>query len=197
MSSWLEFRAAVVAAVTAALPAAVRTPAQLNGPTVSWFDDRRPFAKHRLLLSVVTAVPEHDRDSALAEGGEQELSSAQLVTVQVQAESSHDQSNGPTPGGDALWLIEQVRLGLRKVSVRDGLTTAGVVIAAFPGPTVSRSFPADGRVISAHSFDVQFRAVFDFDASGEDAGLIERVEADGADELAGLDFDVDDPTPEP
>lgn len=192
MTTWQELRDAVVEAVTAAMPAAVRAPANLDGPTVTWTDDRRPFAKHRLLLSVVSTTFDHDRDSSLSDGGAQELSTMATVTIQVTAESSFD-----TPSADALWLLEQVRLGLRRVSVRDQLEDDGVPIVGFPASTTSRSYPADGRIISAHSFDVRVRVVLDFDTTGEDAGLIETVIADGADDLADMDVTVADPTPEP
>lgn len=201
MSTWAEIKTAVESAVSAAMPAAVRTPANLDGPTVSWADGARPFGKHRLLLSVVSTTFDHDRDSSLSAGGEQELSSMATVTVQVQAESIHDQSSAP---GDALWLIEQVRLGLRRVSVREALETAEMAIVGFPGSTVSRSYTADKRVVSAHSFDVQMRCVFDFDASDEDGGLIEHIEVDGAtvtppdtNDLADVELEVDEPDPEP
>ena len=195
MTTWAEFRAAVVAAVSAAMPSAVSSPANGDGPTVTWTDDRRPFAKHRLLLGIVSTTFDHDRDSALSTGGAQDLSTMATVTVQVQAESSFDQSGSP---GDALWLLEQVRLGLRKVSVRESLATAECPIVGFPGVTTSRSYPADGRIISAHSFDVRFRTVFTFDATGEDAGLIETVDATGdATPIEGIELSVADPTPEP
>lgn len=195
MTTWAVFRAAVEAATFAAMPTAVSTPANNDGPTVSWSDAQRPFSKHRLLLSVVSGAPNHDRDSSLSTGGAQELSSMRTIVVQVQAESSYDRSGAP---GDALWLLEQVRLGLRKVSVRTALAAAGVAVVGFPGTTVSRSYPADGRIVSAHSFDVGFRFTFVFDATGEDAGLIETVDA------LGVNGDVDDiaisetdPDPEP
>jgi hypothetical protein len=196
MGTWNEFRTAVQAAVTAAMPAAVRTTANLDGPTVTWTDDVRPFSKHRLLLDVVSTVFNHDRDSALSEGGDQELSSMATITVQVTAESNHDRSSSP---GDALWLLEQVRLGLRRVPVADALRTAECPIVGFPAATVRRSYPADGRIISAHSFDVQVRFIFDFDTSEDDpVGQIEHVEAEGEapGDLIGVEIAVDDPTPD-
>ena len=192
MATWATFRAAVAAAVSAAMPSAVRAPSNNDGPTVSWTDDVRPFGKHRLLLDVIAARFEIDRDSSLTAGGEQELSSMATITVQVTAESVHDRSSSP---GDALWLIEQVRLGLRKVSVREALAAAEAPIVGFPLAVTKRSYPADGRMISAHSFDVQFRTVLDFDPE-ESEGLIEHVEGEGEGELDGADFSVDDPTPE-
>lgn len=176
------------------MPAAVRAPANNDGPTVTWSDDRRPFARHRLLLSVVSTVNEHDRDSALSTGGEQELSSMKTITVQVQAESSHDPSSTP---GDALWLLEQVQLGLRKVSVREALATAECPIVGFPLNTTPRSYSADGRVVSAASFDVAFRFVFQLDPD-EVVEQVERVEAAGATggEFEGVAIEVDDPTPD-
>ncbi len=191
MTTWAVFRDAVVAAVTGAMPVTVSTPANLDGPTVTWTDAARPFAKHRLLLGVVSTVFNHDRDSSLSTGGAQELSTMATVTVQVTAESSYDRSSAP---GDALWLLEQVRLGLRRVSVREALADLQIAVVGFPLATVSRSYPADGRIISAHSFDVALRVVFDLD-SGEDAGLIESVEAlgDAPGELDGVAIEVDAP----
>ncbi len=201
MSTWAEIKTAVESAVSAAMPVSVRTPANLDGPTVSWADGARPFGKHRLLLSVVSTVFDHDRDSSLSTGGEQELSSMATVVVQVQAESIHDRSSAP---GDALWLLEQVRLGLRRVSVREALEAAEMAIVTWPALTVSRFYPADGRTISAHSFDVGFRVLLDFDASSEDGGLIEHIEVDGAavappdtNDLADVEIAVDEPDPEP
>lgn len=204
--TWEAFRSAVVAAVTSAMPTAVRAPADNNGPTVTWSDGPRPFAAHRLLLSIVSTTFDHDHDSALSEGAEQALCSMATVTVQVTAESTHDSSAragtaGATAPGDALWLLEQVRLGLRRVSVLDALVEAGVRIVGFPAATTGRSYPADGRIISAHSFDVQFRTIFEFDFGGdsEDAGLLERVigEGEAGSDLEDVAFDVSDPTPEP
>lgn len=196
MASWPEFRTAVQAAVSAAMLASVRTPANNDGPTVTWTDDARPFGKHRLLLGIVATRFDHDRDSALSAGGDQELSSMATVTVQVQAESIHDRSSAP---GDALWLIEQVRLGLRRVTVADALRVAGCPIVGFPSAVVSRSYKADGRIVSAHSFDVQFRFVFDPPAFADDpVGQIEHVEGEGElpGDLVGLEISVDDPTPD-
>lgn len=202
--TWEDFRDAVVAAVTGAMPSAVRSPANNDGPTVTWSDGPRPFAAHRLLLSIVSTTFDHDLDTSLSQGGEQELSSMATVTVQVTAESTHDSSARGGAGGapgDALWLLEQVRLGLRRVSVFEALVEAGVRIVGFPAATISRSYPADSRIISAHSFDVQFRTIFEFDFDGdtEDAGLLERVIGEGATggDLEDVAFDVGDPTPEP
>lgn len=194
MSTWATFRTAVAAAVSAAMPSAVRAPANNDGPTVSWTDDRRPFGRHRLLLSIVSARFDHDRDSALSAGGDQTLSTMATITVQVQAESNHDLSSSP---GDALWLLEQVRLGLRRVSVREALAAAEAPIVGFPLSTVTRSYPADGRIVSAHSFDVQFRVVFDFDASDESTGQIEHIEVEGdSADVLDVEISVDDPTPD-
>lgn len=119
----------------------------------------------------------------------------ETITVQVQAESSHDPSSAP---GDALWLLERVRLGLRRVAVAEALALAECPIVGFPLATVSRSYPADGRIISAHSFDVAFRTVFDFDTTGDaPVGQIEHLEAEGEDgDVDGESVGVDDPTPD-
>jgi len=191
MTTRESFRAAVEAAVLAAMPTAVSAPANNDGPDVGWVDGPGAIAEHQIQLSEVSTVFEMDRDTSLYVGGVQALSSFVLITVQVQAESIHDD-----PALNALWLIEQVRLGLRRISVREALAAANIVIANFPSATTRRSYPADGRSISAASFDVTFRTEFTFD-SGEDAGLIERVVGEGGDGLAGADIDVSDPAPEP
>ncbi len=192
MATWQTFRAAVEAAVYAAMPSTVRTPANNDGPSVFWTDGPMPYGKHLVQLSEVSVVYEMDRDTALYVGGAQALSSFVAVTVQVQCESQHDD-----PTLNAQWLVEQIRLGLRKVSVREALQTANVIIASFPGAAVRRSYPADGHAISAASFDVTFRTELTFDATGEDAGLIERVVGEGEGGLDGADIDVTDPDPEP
>lgn len=184
------------------MPSAVSAPADNNGPTVTWADGPRPFASRRLLLSIVSTTFDHDHDSSLSEGAAQEICSMATVTVQVTAESTHDSSSLAGGGpGDALHLLEQVRLGLRRISVLEGLVEAGVRIVGFPAATVSRSYPADHRIVSAHSFDVQFRTIFEFDFGGdvETGGLIERVIGEGASasDLEDVAFDVSDPTPEP
>lgn len=186
------------------MPAAVREPTNLDGPTVSWTDDARPFGQHRILLDVLSTVLEHDRDSALSTGGEQELSTMATIMVQVTFESVHDRSFAGTGSpssapADALWLVEQVRLGLRRVPVAEALAAAACPIVGFPGAVVKRSYPADGRIISARSFDVVFRTVFDFDTS-EDGPVeqIEHVEAEGGPDtdVDGVEISVDDPTPD-
>lgn len=190
MSDWLSFRAALVAAIEAAMPSSV-----LLTTGVSWEDGPRPHAAARLLLSIVSATFD-DRDSALSEGGTQRLESMSVINVQVRAESSYDSADL-----DALWLIEQVRLGLRKVSVRQALEAAGIVIQAFPRSTRNIGGMADDRALSVHAFDFTLCTSF-FLETTEDAGLIEHIEAAG--ELTDVDestltvtLGADDPDPEP
>lgn len=190
VTDWLAFRATVVAAVEAAMPSAV-----LAKTAVAWADGPRPFAGHHVLLSIVSAVFD-DRDSALSEGGPQTLESMAVITVQVTAESGFDSGDG-----DALWLIEQVRLGLRKVSVREALEAAGVVVAVFPRSTRNIGGIGDDRALSVHAFEVVFCTTFGL-TTLEDAGLVERVEGSAAiEDDAGGDLvftvEVTDPTPEP
>ncbi len=191
-NTWDTFRTAVSAAISSAMPSSVRAPANNDGPDIGWIDGPSAVAKHVVQLSEVSTVIEHDRDTSLYVGGAQALSSFVRIVVQVQCESIHDDTTL-----NAQWLVEQVRLGLRKISVREALKTANVVIAGFPLSTTKRSYPADGHAISAASFDVEFRTEFAFDATGEDAGLIEQVIGEGGDDLMGVDIDVTDPDPEP
>lgn len=192
MSDWLSFRAAVVSAIEHALPATV-----LPTTGVAWTDGPRPHAGQRLLLSVVSSLFD-DRDSALSEGGLQTLESMAGIVVQVVAESSFDSGDV-----DALWLIEQCRLGLRKVSVREALAAAGIVIQVFPRSTRNIGGTADDRALSRHLFEVTFCTSFALVPDpAEDAGLIEHVEATATfTDDQGTDFEIeitlDDPDPEP
>lgn len=190
MSDWLSFRLAVVAAVEAAIP-----PSVLETCGVAWADGPRPHARHRVLLSIVSGVFD-DRDSALSTGGLQTLESMAVIVVQVVCESTYD-----TGDADGLWLVEQMRLGLRKVSVREALATAGIVVQVFPRSTRNIGGDSDGRALSVHAFEFTCCTTFALETT-EDAGLIERAEATGtaADETAvdiTIEIGVDDPSPEP
>ena len=190
VTNWLAFRAAVVAAVEAAMPSAV-----LSTTSVAWEDGPRQHAAHRVLLSIVSSTFD-DRDSALSEGGLQTLESMAVIVVQVMAESAHDSGDS-----DALWLIEQMRLGLRKVSVREALEVAGIVIQVFPRSTRNIGGEADFRALSRHALEFTCCATFGLETE-EDAGLIETVEGTGTvDDDAGIEIDVEwdiaDPEPEP
>lgn len=189
-TTWLLYRAAIVAAVEAALPTAV-----LAECGVAWEDGPRPHARHRVLLSIVSSTFD-DRDSALDEGGDQRLESMAIVVVQLKAESAHDSGDL-----DALWLIEQCRLGLRKVSVREALETAGILITVFPRSTRNIGGIADDHAMSVHALEFTTCCTFVLTTT-EDAGLIERFTAEGTlEDPAGLDIDIEidlvDPDPEP
>lgn len=193
-TDWLGLRAAVLAAVEAAMP-----PGVLSTTVVGWEGGARAFGGHHVLLSIVSAVFD-DIDSALDTGGPQVLETMATVTVQITAESVTDDGDA-----DALWLLEQVRLGLRKVSVREALEALGIVVQLFPSSTRNVGGAADDRALSVHSIEVVFCATFRLE-TGEDAGLVEHVgitasidvdgEEDSGDELA-LAFSIDDPSPEP
>jgi len=189
-TDWLGLRAAVLAAIAAAIP-----PAVLAVTGVAWEDGPRPHAGLRVLLSIVSAIFD-DRDSALSQGGAQTLESMAVVTFQVKTESTYD-----TGDGDALWLIEQLRLGLRKVSVKEALDAAGVVISVFPRSTRNIGGLGDDRALSVHALEFTTCCTFGL-ATTEDAGLIERVQAEGTltdvdDTELVLEIDVEDPTPQP
>lgn len=195
-TDWLAFRAALVAAVESAMPASVRELA-----AVAWADGPRPHARYRVLLSVVSAVFE-DRDSALSEGGTQRLESMAVITTQITAESVHDAGDA-----DALWLVEQLRLGLRKVSVAAALEAAGVLVQRYPQSTRSIGGFADDRALSIHAIELVCCTTFALVPDPpEDAGLIEHVEVEGTVTDLGPDgdeldlvvtIDLDDPYPEP
>jgi hypothetical protein len=192
VTDWLGFRAAIVAAIEAAIPAAV-----LATTGVAWQDGPRPHARHRVLLSIVSSAFD-DRDSALSTGGIQTLESMAVIVVQVTCESTYDSADA-----DALWLIEQLRLGLRKVRVQEALVTAGIRIQVFPRTTRNIGGVGDQRALSVHAIEFTCCATFTLVPDpAEDAGLIEHVEA----EAVVLDVDgseievafvVDEPPPEP
>lgn len=194
-TDWAGFRGAVVTAIEAAMPPAVlEAPTVLETCSVAWTDAARQHAHHRVLLSIVSAVFD-DRDSALSTGGEQRLESMAVITVQVTAESTYD-----SPDMDALWLIEQLRLGLRKVSVRAALDTAGIVIQVFPRSTQNIGGTVDDRDLSVHALEVVFCCTFVLETT-EDAGVIERIVAAGALEEGEITIELDigdlDPDTEP
>lgn len=189
-TTWLSYRAAIVAAIEAAQPTAV-----LAECAVTWEDGPRLHAKHRLLLSVVSSQFD-DRDSALDEGGIQRLESMAIIVLQVRAESAHDSGDL-----DALWLIEQCRLGLRKVSVKEAMDAAGILITVFPRTTRNLGGIADDHAMSIHALEFTTCCTFVLTTT-EDAGLIERLTAEGTlEDPAGLDIDIEidlvDPDPEP
>jgi hypothetical protein len=190
VNDWLSLRSAVVAAVEAAMPAGV-----LAQCAVQWEDGARSLSLHHALLSVVSATFE-DRDSALSIGGPQTLESKAVIVVQLKAESPHDSADL-----DALWLIEQCRLGLRKVSVKEVLDTAGVAISVFPSSTRNIGGYADDHALSVHALEFTCCTTFGL-TPDEDAGLIELVEADGTltdvdDTELDIEIDLVDPDPEP
>lgn len=191
--NWLSFRTAVRDAVEASLGTTLA--ATTN---VDWGDGGRGFSQRRLLLTIVSATDEWIYEEPNVPG--QRLSSQKDVAVQVMAESVHDSADA-----DAQDLLEQVRLGLRRTSVRAALNAAGVSTPKDPSPTSRFSYLHQGRMVSAHAFDVVFRGVFATFDLNEDAGPIEHVEVEGAgvgDDQAPplelpIDFVVDDPTIDP
>lgn len=191
VNTWLSFRAALVSAIDAAMPASV-----LETASVAWSDAPREFAGHRALLSVVSSVFE-DRDSALSQGGEQSLESMAIITVQLTAESSFDAGDQ-----DALWLIEELRLGIRKLSVQAILEAAGIRIQAFPRSTRNIGGVADDRALSVHALEFTCCTTFGLTPNPpEDAGVIEHVEGEATindvdESEITLDFAADDPDAE-
>src|SRR5690606_31807904 len=129
-------------------------PSVLATTAVEWADGARSFGGHHVLLSIVSALFD-DRDSALSEGGPQKLETMATITVQVRAESAFDVGDA-----DALGLIEQVRRGLGKVSVREALEAAGIVIAIFPASTRNVGGVGDDHALSVHAFEVVFCTTF-------------------------------------
>jgi hypothetical protein len=189
-TDWLGFRAAVVAAVESAM-----SPSVLETTAVEWADGPRSTARRHVLLSVVSSVFD-DRDSALDEGGPQRVETMAVIVVQMSAEATDDAGDA-----DALWLIEQVRPGLRKVSVREALAALGIAIQVFPRSTRNIGGTADGRALSVHAIEATFCCTFVLD-TGEDAGLVEQVDIEGTvtddrgDDIA-LELNILDPSPEP
>jgi hypothetical protein len=121
------------------------------------------------------------------------LASANLIVLQVRAESQHDD-----PSANALRLVEQVRLGLRKESVYAILDAAGVSVLGEDLSTVNVSYAASGRKISAYAFDLQIRTTFTLEPEADDAvGAVEHAAysaslAIGDDTLTASDV-IDDP----
>lgn len=192
MSTWATFRTTVEAALAQALPTALRAKVP-----ASWSGGPRQFGDNdgRLLLDVVSHVEEHVREAEDADDGL--LASANLIVLQVMAESQHDD-----PTYNALRLIEQVRLGLRKESVYAILDAAGVSVLGEEISTRNVSYSATGRKVSAYLFELSLRTTFTLEPEADDeVGRIEHASysvslALGADTLTASDT-IDDATPEP
>jgi hypothetical protein len=192
MSDWAAFRTAVEAAFRQALPSSLR-----SAIAVSWAGGARKFggADGRVLLGVQSDVEEHVRE---ADVNLSEVSSSNLITLQVTCESQHD-----APTKSALRLAKLLQLGLRKESVYAILDAAGISLLEDPLSPQNVSYPDDGRTVGAYAFDVALRFVFELTPEADDAiGLLEHVEASAELELPEpphltYDVSVDDPTPEP
>lgn len=173
-----DFRNAVKAAVVAVVPAGTSPKA------VAWSDEQRPTAQPVIILDVVSDVVLHDRETETpALGGGTAvwtLSSLHHMNVQVRAESIHG-----APGRDALFVLEQIRAGLRRPSVLATASGAGVELVApeIVMPITKRSFlGSDQRTVSSYSFETQARAVLDF-APTESGYEVTSVDLEGEAEL--------------
>lgn len=171
------FREAVSAALFACLP-----PAQQTTVPINWAKGPRDFAAVRLLLSIVSQREEYQHD---ATADDPTIQSAEIIVVQVVAESQHDD-----PTENPQWILEKIRLPLRRQAILAGLRAAGVVLVDLPLASRDVSYTASGRTVSAYVMELTFRAVFsDTDAEFD---LIEHVEAQGTMTAPGPDvFTVD------
>ena len=192
MATWQTFSDAFEAALNQALPSSLRSTI-----AISRAGGARQFGdtNGRLLWSVTSHSEDIVRE---ADENLDEVASSNTIVLQVTAESQHDH-----PSKNALRLIEQVRLGLRKESVYAILDAAGISLLGIPMNPANASYPDDGRLVSAYAFDVSLRTVFTLTPEADDTiGLIETAEGDGELEMPEPPnvtdtFSVADPTPEP
>ena len=192
MATWQTFSDAFEAALNQALPSSLR-----NTIAISRAGGARQFGgpDGRLLWSVTSHSEDIVRE---ADENLDEVASSNTIVLQVTAESQHDH-----PSKNALRLIEQVRLGLRKESVYAILDAAGISLLGIPMNPANASYPDDGRLVSAYAFDVSLRTVFTLTPEADDAiGLIETASGSGELEMPEPPnvedtFSVADPTPEP
>jgi hypothetical protein len=181
-STWITFRAAVKAAFENAMPIAVRT-----ATPVDWASGPRNHAGARVLLDVLSYVDEHVRE---ATADDNLISSSNLVTVQVVCESPHD-----NPSASALWLVENVRLALRRESIKAALKAAGLAIVQFPLEPTRLPSQSGGRRMLSYVFDVTFRTTFELVPEADDAiGEIEHVEVSGEADHFGDELVIDEYT---
>lgn len=148
---------------------------------VVWEDEQRPAAKVLVILKVVQWANVADREEYTEDADTAgqltwALSTAHHIRIQVQCESQYN-----APGADALFTLEKIRAGL----LRPDLTwTSGVINQPDVNTYVHRvSFAHGGHVISAYSFETNFRAVTDYALAGPvPAGTnMQQVEVIGAD----------------
>lgn len=148
---------------------------------VVWADEQRPAASVVVVLNIVQLGSDHDRDDYAADEDDAtqltwQMSTLQYFRVQVRVESQYN-----APGRDALFTAEKIRAGLRRP---DLVWDAGVINKADVNTYMHHvPFPHNGRIVSAWSFETNFRAVTDFSLEGPlPAGTnMNQVEVIGAD----------------
>jgi hypothetical protein len=148
---------------------------------VVWAEEQRPAAKVLIILKIVQWDADTDREEYTEDPDNAgqllwSLSTLHFIRIQVQAESIFN-----APGVDALFTLEKIRAGLRRPDLVFG---AGVLNHPDVNTYVHRvSWAHDGRIVSAYSFETNFRAVTDYALDGgvpAGANMV-QVEVVGAD----------------
>lgn len=142
---------------------ATATGAAAPAPVV-WAEEQRPAAKVIVVLKIVQWDADVDREEYAADEDNPgqlvwSLSTLHYIRIQVQVESQYN-----APGADALFVLEKIRAGLRRP---DLVFDAGVLNHPDINTYVHRvPFVHGAHIISAYSFETNFRAVTDFSLDG-------------------------------
>jgi hypothetical protein len=148
---------------------------------VVWAEEARPAAKVLVVLRIVQWGNDIDRETYSEDEDNPgqllwELSTLHYIRIQIQCETTYN-----APGVDALFTLEKIRAGLRRPDLVWG---AGVVNQPDVNTYIHRvSYPHGGHIISAYSFETNFRAVTDYALEGPLAAgtNMNQVEVIGAD----------------
>jgi hypothetical protein len=132
---------------------------------VVWAEEQRPAAgKGIIILKIVQWDADVDREeyTEYPDNPGQlvwTLSTLHYIRIQVQCETQYN-----APGVDAFFLLEKIRAGLRRP---DLVFDHGIMNHPDINTYVHRvSFVHGSHVISAYSFETNFRAVTDFSLDG-------------------------------
>lgn len=131
---------------------------------VVWAEEQRPAAKTLCILKIVQWDADVDREHYEADPDNPlllnwSLSTLHYIRIQVQCETQFNE-----PSVNAFFALEKIRAGLRRP---DLVFAHGVMNHPDINTYVHRvSYPHSGHIISAYSFETNFRAVTDYALEG-------------------------------
>jgi hypothetical protein len=129
-----------------------------------WAEEQRPAAKTLAILKIVQWDADVDREDYAEDPDNPgqlvwSLSTLHYIRIQIQCETQFNE-----PSVNALFALEKIRAGLRRP---DLVFDHGVLNHPDINTYVHRvPYPHSGHIISAYSFETNFRAVTDYALDG-------------------------------